>query len=100
MSEQTNSNTGHVVSGGHNRRQFLKTSAVIGATAFVVGRGAWADDTKIGQETSANEKVNIACIGVGGKGDGDSEHAGKFGNVGKLNNLLLSHPKLINVTGK
>src|SRR5207247_6704 len=30
---------------------------------------------------SANEKVNIACIGVGGKGDSDASDAGQVGNV-------------------
>jgi predicted dehydrogenase len=30
---------------------------------------------------SANDKINIACIGVGGKGRSDSDHAGAFGNI-------------------
>ena len=80
MSEQTNRNSSSDLSGGHNRRQFLKTTAIIGATAFVSGRGAWADETKP-SGNSPSEKVNIACIGVGGKGDSDSTHAGMYGNV-------------------
>ncbi len=44
-----------------NRRDFLKTSAVLGAGVyFGVARG--------GRAVSANEKLNVACIGVGGRG--------------------------------
>ncbi len=65
-----------------NRRDFLKASAAVGIGAWVVGRGAWADETNpTGGSRSPNEKINIACIGVGGKGDSDSKHAGMFGNV-------------------
>jgi predicted dehydrogenase len=58
-----------------SRREFLKTSAVIGAGYFVAGRAA-ADDSK-----SPNERVRFACIGVDGKGASDSGDAGKLGDV-------------------
>src|SRR5260221_14271161 len=63
-----------------NRRQFLKTSAFIGASAWAVGRGAWADDAAPAS-SSPNEKLNIACIGIGGKGESDSTHASLYGNI-------------------
>jgi len=60
-----------------SRRAFLKTSAVTGLGVWLGAEsGAWAQD---GQ--SANEKVNFACIGVGGKGDSDTADAARFGNV-------------------
>lgn len=64
-----------------NRREFLKTSAIIGATAFVVGRGAWADETNPNPSKSPNERAAIACIGVGGKGASDSTHVAEFADV-------------------
>src|SRR5258705_12226808 len=65
-----------------NRRQFLKTSALIGASAWAVGRGAWADEAAApAASSSPNEKLNIACIGIGGKGESDSTHAAKYGNI-------------------
>ncbi len=59
-----------------NRRAFLQTSALAGAGYWVAGRA-------LGQEksNSPNEQINFACIGVGGKGQSDSEDASKFGNV-------------------
>src|SRR5437879_4745815 len=58
-----------------NRRDFLKSAsllagaAAIGAPYFLRGQGA-------------NERINIACIGVGGKGDSDSSSAfGLGGNI-------------------
>jgi predicted dehydrogenase len=61
-----------------NRRDFLKTSAAVGAGFWVAGRATWADELK---STSPNEKLNVACIGVGGKGDSDSDQVGKHANV-------------------
>src|SRR5712691_6718322 len=54
------------------RRDFLKSSSllvgasVLGAPAFLRGQ-------------NLNEKINIACIGVGGKGDSDSNSAFDLG---------------------
>jgi len=58
-----------------NRRKFLKTTAVVGAGYFAAA-GLRADDSN-----SPNEQVNIASIGVGGKGDSDSRDAGTKGNL-------------------
>ena len=51
-----------------NRRQFLK-NAGIGAA----GAGFWIAGRQVGygQEKSPNAKLNVACIGVGGRGAGD-----------------------------
>jgi predicted dehydrogenase len=58
-----------------SRRSFLRTSSVVGAGYFVAAgsRPAWSN--------SANEQLNVACIGVGGKGGSDSNNASLFGNV-------------------
>ena len=58
-----------------NRREFLQTSAVIGAGYFAAA-GLQAQESK-----SPNEKINFACIGVGGKGQSDSGDAEKHGNI-------------------
>jgi predicted dehydrogenase len=59
----------------NDRRDFLKTVAASGVGFWVADR-AEADDPK-----SPNEKLNIACIGVGGKGSSDTDHAGRHGNI-------------------
>ena len=59
----------------HNRRHFLKSTAAIGVGAWIAGPNLLAADR------SANEQINIACIGVGGKGSSDTDHAGNHGNL-------------------
>src|SRR5580658_3578917 len=63
----------------HNstRRDFLKNSALVGAAAW------WVGGTLASGADSKNplERLNFASIGVGGKGSGDSTHAGMVGNV-------------------
>jgi predicted dehydrogenase len=54
------------------RRQFLKH------TSFAAGTAAMAFPF-VGTVLGANEKVNIACIGVGGKGNSDSSDAARSG---------------------
>ena len=51
-----------------NRRQFLKNAGVGAA-----GAGFWIAGRQVGfgQEKSPNAKLNVACIGVGGRGAGD-----------------------------
>ena len=44
-----------------NRRDMLKTSAAVGA-------GFWLGAARKAHSASPNEKLNIACIGVGGRG--------------------------------
>jgi predicted dehydrogenase len=48
-----------------NRREFLKRGAAAGVGLWVAGGSAWA------QGKSPNEKLNIGCIGVEGKGASD-----------------------------
>ena len=49
-----------------NRRDFLKVSAAVAAGAWVSGRSAAAS-------ASANEKLNIICVGVGGRAQSNIE---------------------------
>ena len=63
----------------NNRREFLKTTAATGVGYWVAGR-AQADESQ-SKSGSPNEKINFACIGVDGKGDSDSNDAGRSGNV-------------------
>jgi predicted dehydrogenase len=62
-----------------SRREFIRSAAVTGLGA--AGLGSAAADRGFAQSKSPNERVNIACIGVGGKGDSDSNDAGRLGNV-------------------
>jgi hypothetical protein len=54
------------------RRQFLHRSS------FAVGSAALAFPY-VGQVLGANDRINVACIGVGGKGDSDSSDAKNCG---------------------
>jgi predicted dehydrogenase len=63
-----------------NRRDFLKASALAGIGVFIAGKTSLADD-KITPATLPSNKLNVACIGVGGKGDSDSNDAGKYANI-------------------
>ena len=60
-----------------SRREFMRDAALTSAGLWAVDstNAAWA------QSKSANEKINFACIGVGGKGDSDSSDAANHGNV-------------------
>jgi predicted dehydrogenase len=58
-----------------NRRNFIKTGAAIGAGYWALG----GLSPKV--SLSANEVINFASIGVGGKGDSDSADAGRSGNM-------------------
>jgi predicted dehydrogenase len=58
-----------------SRREFLKSTAMTGVGLWVA-QSAWAQEKQ-----SPNERVNFACIGVGGKGQSDTEDAAKHGNV-------------------
>jgi predicted dehydrogenase len=59
------------------RRQFLRDSGLAGVGFWVAGGLSPAADKK----DSPNGRLNIACIGVGGKGGSDTDHAGKVGTV-------------------
>ena len=68
------------MAGATNRRDFLKTSAAAGVGLFLAGREARAADAAAGPATAA-APLNVACIGVGGKGDSDSDQIGKLANL-------------------
>lgn len=55
------------------RRQFLRRSAIAAGTASALSFPF------VGRVLGANERINVACIGVGGKGDSDSSDAGACG---------------------
>jgi predicted dehydrogenase len=55
-----------------SRRRFLQGSAAAGLGYWALGGLARAAD---------DDKINIACIGVGGKGDSDTDQAGNHGNI-------------------
>ena len=59
-----------------SRREFMKNVTVASVGAYV-GHGLAFPK----QVLSANEEINVACIGVGGKGGGDSDNASQFGNI-------------------
>jgi predicted dehydrogenase len=60
----------------NNRRDFLKATAMAGVGFWVAGP-ARADE----KSSSANDQINFACIGVGGKGGSDSRDAAGHGNI-------------------
>jgi hypothetical protein len=55
------------------RRQFIRRSAVAAGTATAFSFPF------VGRVLGANDRINVACIGVGGKGDSDSSDAGACG---------------------
>ena len=59
----------------NSRRNFIKSTALAGAGFWV------ASSTPLARSRSINERINFACIGVGGKGTSDSNSAAKHGNV-------------------
>lgn len=58
-----------------DRRKFLFGSTVAGFGIFARGRRGWAGGV------GPNETLNIACIGVGGKGKSDTENASHYGRI-------------------
>src|SRR5687767_11466000 len=66
---------GPAMSRTNSRREFLKGAAYTGIGILIADRSLAA-----GFQTP-NEKINFACIGVGGKGDSDTADAAKHGNV-------------------
>ncbi|WP_165231515.1 Gfo/Idh/MocA family protein [Aquisphaera insulae] len=62
------------------RRDFLTRAALAGAAGPFVG-GTLPSVAAAAQGRSPNEKVRFACIGVGGKGDSDTNDAGAHGEI-------------------
>jgi predicted dehydrogenase len=58
-----------------NRRSFLYGASIAGFGIFANGRHGWAGGV------GPNEVVNIACIGVGGKGKSDTQQAANHGRI-------------------
>ena len=58
-----------------NRRQFIQQTSLAGIGFWVAG------GISLGAAKAANEKLNIAGIGIGGKGDSDINQAGNHGNI-------------------
>src|SRR3954453_19253758 len=59
-------------SNSFTRRQFIRrTTFAAGATALAF--------PYVGRVLGANDRINVACIGVGGKGDSDSRDAANCG---------------------
>ena len=58
-----------------DRRSFLFGASVAGFGIFAQGRRGWAAGV------GPNETLNIACIGVGGKGRSDTENAAHYGRI-------------------
>ncbi len=59
--------------GSETRRDFLKSSTLAAAGFWVASRDAWA------QSRSPNGRLQVACIGVGGKGKVDAAGAADAG---------------------
>ncbi len=58
-----------------SRRQFIKQATYTGIGVFIANKSLAE-----GYQTP-NEKINFACIGVGGKGQSDTMDASRFGNL-------------------
>ncbi len=71
-----------------SRREFLKTTAVTGI-GYWVAAGAQAKES-----TSPNDRIRMACIGIGGQGSRDSRNAARHSDivaVCDIDDLLLKH---------
>src|SRR5688572_23649269 len=55
-----------------NRRAFLRRTTLAAAAASL-------PFPYVGRVLGANDRINVACIGVGGKGESDSSHAFQAG---------------------
>ncbi len=59
-----------------NRRRFVSNAA------SALGAGLWlSSQSNGGLNWSPNERVNVACIGVGGKGASDTDGAAKYAEI-------------------
>jgi predicted dehydrogenase len=76
--DKTISNSGDAKPSGISRRDFVQTSAGIGAGFWIAG-SALADT--VVKPKSPNERIRFACIGVGGKGASDSKDAEDSGDI-------------------
>ncbi len=70
-----------------NRRDFLKTAAVV--TAGVTAPYVWTRQSARAQ--AANDRLGVASIGVGGRGSGIGHDAGRRGNMVACADIDRSH---------
>ena len=59
-----------------SRRNFLKVASTVASIGYLVAEGNAQEVS-----TSPNEKLGVACVGIGGKGASDSNNAAQFGNI-------------------
>jgi hypothetical protein len=62
--------SGSLVSRGQSRREFLRAGALAAAALSF---------PYVGKVLGANDRINVACIGVGGKGDSDTDDSARCG---------------------
>lgn len=66
------------MTGRNSRRSFLKTSALTGTSTFLFSAAPAVARVR---PEDKNSKVQFACIGIGGKGDSDTNDAGSHGQI-------------------
>jgi predicted dehydrogenase len=64
----------------HTRREFLKRSTVVAAAGVAVPYLA-CDSSKAFAKNSANDRLQIGCVGLGGMGIGDLQDHSNFGDI-------------------
>src|ERR1700739_786918 len=67
-----NKNTTNPIMSILSRREFLKRTSVAGGAAAL-------SFPFVGRVLGANDRINVACVGAGGKGDSDSSDAAGCG---------------------
>ncbi|MDR1923044.1 MAG: Gfo/Idh/MocA family oxidoreductase [Planctomycetaceae bacterium] len=58
-----------------NRRKFIQAATIAGV-GYLVAEGNAQEESN-----SPNERLGVACIGIGGKGGSDADNAAAFGNI-------------------
>jgi len=74
-----------------NRRDFLRTATAAAAGATATAYWFTAGKATAAEPASKNDRPNIGCIGVGGRGTGDSRSAARFGDIVAVCDADLSH---------
>jgi predicted dehydrogenase len=59
-----------------NRRRFVGNASMLAGSSFWL-----ASQAELGLGRSPNERVNVASIGIGGKGSSDTDGAAKYGQI-------------------
>ena len=72
LNMQNNTVTASTSPTSFTRRQFLRRTALAAGAATL-------SFPYVGRVLGANDRINVACIGVGGKGNSDSSHAASCG---------------------